>query len=75
MIKVVIGNNLKREVKIVNNTATPRQMLEEAGIDYSRGFATLDGMTLTPGDLDKTFAQHGITEKTYLLHVVKADNA
>lgn len=75
MIKCVVGNNVKRETKIVNSTATPRQVLEEAGIDYTRGTVNLDGSTLGPGDLDKTFAQHGITEKCYLLQVVKADNA
>ena len=73
MIKCVVGNNVKRETKIVNSTATPRQVLEEVGIDYTRGTVNLDGSTLGPGDLDKTFAPHGITEKCYLLQVVKAD--
>ena len=36
---------------------------------------SLDGTTLMPGDLDKSFAQFGITEKCFLLNVVKADNA
>ena len=75
MIKVVVGNNVKRETKIVNSSATLRNVLEEAGIDYTRGTVNLDGSTLAPGDLDKTFAQFGITEKCYLLQVVKADNA
>lgn len=75
MIKVVVGNNLKRETKIVNSTATLRQVLEEAGVDYTRGSVHLDSATLGPGDIDKTFAQMGITEKCYLLQVVKADNA
>lgn len=75
MIKCIVGNNVKRETKIVNSSATLRQVLEEAGIDYTRGTVNLDGSTLMPGDLDKTFAQHGITEKCYLLQVVKADNA
>jgi hypothetical protein len=35
----------------------------------------LDGAPLQPGDLDKTFAQFGITDKCFLLNVVKADNA
>ena len=35
----------------------------------------LDGSSLNPGDLDKTFQQFGITEKCFLLNVVKADNA
>jgi hypothetical protein len=75
MIKVVVGTNVKRETKIVDSAVTPRQLLEEVGIDYTRGSVNMDGSTLTPGDLDKSFAQHGITSKCYLLQVVKADNA
>ena len=75
MIKVVIGNNVKRETKIVDENLTLRKALEDAGVDYTRGSVNMDGATLNPGDLDKTFAQHGITEKCYLLQVVKADNA
>lgn len=75
MIKAVIGNNVKRETKILDETTKLRKALEDAGVDYTRGSVTLDGATLAPGDLDKTFAQHGITEKCFLLQVVKADNA
>lgn len=75
MIKVVTGNNVKRETRIVDSTTTLRQVLEDAGVDYTRGTMHLDGSSLNPGDLDKTFADFGITEKTYLLNVVKTDNA
>lgn len=75
MVKVVVGNNVKRETVIVDSAATLRNTLEEAGIDYTRGTMHLDGSSLNPGDLDKTFAQFGITEKCFLLNVVKADNA
>jgi len=75
MVKVVVGNNVKRETVIVDSSTTLRTVLEDAGIDYTRGVMHLDGSSLNPGDLDKTFAQHGITEKCFLLNVVKADNA
>jgi len=76
MIKVTVGNNVKREQVIVPATTTLRQVLENAGIDYAtRGTIHLDGATLNPGDLDKTFAQFGITEKCFLLQVVKADRS
>lgn len=75
MIKVVVGNNVKRESVIVDGSTTLRAVLENAGIDYTRGVMHLDGSSLNPGDLDKTFAQFGITEKCFLLNVVKADNA
>ena len=75
MIKVTIGNNVKRKTEILDENTTLRQAAEDAEIDYSRGTMNLDGSSLSPGDLDKTFADFGITEKCFLLNVVKADNA
>ena len=75
MIKVTIGNNVRRNSVMIDENTTLRTALENAGVDYSVGMTSLDGTTLQPGDLDKTFAQFGITEKCYLLNVVKADNA
>ena len=75
MIKVTIGNNVKRESVIIDANTTLRTALENNGIDYTTGVMHLDGSSLNPGDLDKTFAVFGITEKCYLLNVVKADNA
>jgi hypothetical protein len=75
MIKVTIGNNVRRTTEILDANTTLRQALDDAGIDYSRGMMNLDGSSLAPGDLDKTFAGFGITEKCFLLNVVKADNA
>lgn len=75
MIKVTVGNNLKRTQVMKNENTTLRTILEEAEIDYTKGTMHLDGAPLGPGDLDKTLAQHGITEKCFLLNVVKADNA
>ena len=75
MVKVVVGNNVKRNTVIVDSATTLRTVLEDAGIDYTKGVMHLDGSSLNPGDLDKTFAQFGITDKCFLLNVVKADNA
>ena len=75
MIKVTIGNNVKRKDEIVSETTTLREALDMAEIDYTTGLMNLDGSTLSPGDLDKTFADFGIKEKCFLLNVVKADNA
>ena len=75
MVKVVVGNNVNRESVIVDSSTTLRAVLEEAQIDYTVGTMHLDGATLQPGDLDKTFGDFGITEKCFLLNVVKAVNA
>lgn len=75
MVKVTVGNNVKRESVIVDGSTTLRTVLEDAGVDYTKGVMHLDGSSLNPGDLDKTFESFGITEKCFLLNVVKADNA
>ena len=76
MIRVFVGNNLDRRPVDVSYEATLRSVLEEAGIDYSIGLTSLDGATLQAGDLDKSFAQMGVTgEKCYLLNTAKAVNA
>lgn len=75
MINVTIGNNMKRTTMNISEETTLRQALEQADINYTVGMTSLDGATLQPGELDKSFAQMGITEKCYLLNVVKADCA
>jgi len=74
MIKVTIGTTLERETVIVDPGKTLRSAIEEAGIDYTSGTMQLDGAALRPGDLDRTFASFDITDKCFLLNVVKADN-
>ena len=75
MIKVTVGNSVKRDTVIVSANTTLRSILEDADIDYARGSVTLDGATLKAGDFDKTLEEFGITERCYLLSVVKTDNA
>ncbi len=90
MITVTAGNNMKRaDYKVSDNTiylpdgatrtfdhdVTLRNLLEVAGIDYTRGTMHLDGATLQAGQLDQTFTDMGISKKCFLLNVVKADNA
>lgn len=74
-INVTIGNNLSRNNVLTDSSRTLRSVLEEGNIDYTRGMMHLDGASLQPGDLDKSFDNFGITERCYLLNVVKVDNA
>lgn len=74
-INVTIGNNLSRTNILTDSSRTLRSVLEEGNIDYTRGMMHLDGASLQPGDLDKSFDDFGITERCYLLNVVKVDNA
>jgi hypothetical protein len=75
MSKVTVGTNVQRNTVIVDESTTLRKVIEDEGIDYSRGTMNLDGSSLAPGDIDKTFGELNIREKCFLLNVVKADNA
>ena len=75
MIKVTLGTNVERNTVIIDENTTLRNALEANNVDYTRGAMHLDSTPLKAGDLDKTFASFGITEKCYLLNVAKADNA
>jgi len=75
MIKVTMGNNVKRTSEVFDESTTLREALESVGVDYTLGVMNLDGSSLSPGDLDRTFSDFGIIEKCFLLNVVKADNA
>lgn len=75
MLKVTMGNNVNRKSVIIDENTTLRSALEANGVDYTRGAMQLDGATLQPGDLDKTFADFGVGEKCFLLAITKTDNA
>ena len=74
MVKVTIGNNLEKNDIIVPASRTLRSLCEEAGIDYTQGSMHLDGSALAPGDIDRTLSDFNVTERCFLLNVVKADN-
>lgn len=75
MVKVTMRTNGKGVSPILDENTTLRQALEDQGFDYTRGNWHLDGAALTPGDIDKSFADFGIGEKCFLISIVKADNA
>lgn len=75
MIKVTIGTNTNRRSVNVDPNRTIKSVLDEQGINYTTGTLHLDGATLQPGEINKTFADFGITDSCYLIAVVKADNA
>jgi len=75
MIKVTMGTTVKRVSDVFGADTTLRSALDQHGIDYTSGTMHLDGSPLDADDLDRTFADHGIIDKCFLLNVVKADNA
>lgn len=76
MINVKTGTNLGINPPYpADENDTLRFVLEQTGVDYSRGTLVLNGSPLRPGDLDKTFNDLEVKNDAYLISVVKADNA
>ena len=75
MIRVTIGTNTNRKSVTVDPNRTIKSVLDENEVNYITGTLHLDGATLQPGEINKTFADFNITESCYLISVVKADNA
>lgn len=80
MIRTIIGDNLNRDTYTLPETTTIRQALETAGLDYTGTLLMMDGATLKPGEMDKTFAEHGYDgspdhDYCRLIAVTKRDNA
>lgn len=73
MIQVTLGTNTDREIILVDPTKTIKDILEENGIDYASGSVRLDSKPIGGSELEKSFEEHGITEKCYLIVVVKAN--
>lgn len=75
MIKVTYGHNVDRKHDIVDENTVVKKFLEDHGVDYTRGVMHLDGASMNPGDINKTFAELNVKNSCYLLSIVKADNA
>ena len=75
MIQITIGSNTQRKRMTIDPNMTLRQALTEAEIDYSVGTIHMDGCSLTPGQLDKSFTEMGVTDTCFLICVIKQDNS
>lgn len=73
MIKVIVGTNTDRKQITVDPSRTLKDVLDENGIDYSRGGIHLDGLAVGGEGLNKSFTDHGINEDCILISVVKGD--
>lgn len=76
VVNVITGTNVTKNQPVqVPSDTTLREVLEAAQIEYQRGGITIDGVSLQPGDIDKTFDDFNVAATTWLLQVKKADNA
>ena len=75
MIQVTVGNNLNRSRVAVSADSTIKDVCDANSVAYDRGSLQLNGTTLGPGDIYKTFADFGVVDTAFLINVQKMDNA
>ena len=75
MISVTAANNVGKKTVIVSDETTPRQVLEDNNIIYSRNVIHLNGSPLSQEELDTSFAKLGVSTSCTISAIVKADNA
>ena len=73
MIKVTYGTTTQKSEAVVSSSTIIRDFCDEHNIDYGTATPFLDGKSVS--DINKTFAECGVTEKCLLLSVTKSVNA
>lgn len=75
MIKVTVGTGLNREDVIVEGSKTPKEIMAENHIDFSRGGIQLDGCPLTSDKMNTPIEKlvNG-ADSCFLVSIVKADS-
>lgn len=75
MVNLRIGTNTDRKQVVVDESKTPKELLEEADIDFSVGSVHLDGATLNAADMNKSLSALGVSTAASPIVVVKGDAA
>lgn len=77
MFELIIRTNSIRKTIQTSITTTPAAVFKELGVNTGTSMVNMDGMTLRGADINKTFADLGITAgaTVNLNAIVKADGA
>lgn len=74
MLQVKVGTNSSRTSLIVSPEKTPKQILDQAEIDYSKATVHLDGVALNTTEMNTSLDDLGIVDSCYLVAVTKQEN-
>lgn len=74
MVKIIVGNNTRREEYVFANTTTIRTILEEAQVNYHVGTTCLNNNMLDGSDLDLTLADFSIDDDCDLAFLTVIEN-
>ena len=75
MIKIKLGTNTNRQDVFVDENMTIKEALEANNVAYRGCTINLDGIPISATELNSTFADMNVSDDSYLIAVVKSDNA
>jgi len=75
MIQVTVGTTTTKVKVLVEESKTPKQVLNDAEVDYSVATVHLDGSVLSAQDMNTSLADLGCGETALLIAVIKQENA
>ena len=75
MTKVTLAAPDTRKTIIVANNKSPKEILEENDVNFTRASVIIDGCILTPAQLRQSLTELGATETCTIAVCVKMDNA
>lgn len=67
---VITTNTIRRNVRVLLSE-TIRDILNDAGVDYTKGRTAIDGMPVIGDGFNKSLRDFGITTDCYLVNVEK----
>lgn len=74
MVKITLITSNPKVVDIVPETMTVREFLEKHNVNYGLASTSVDGVPLQPGNMDKSFAEHQITDRAIVTCLPNKDN-
>lgn len=75
MIRITVKTNVANETIVKPVTATPKEVFDELGIEYSGKSVNVNGTPLIGNDINESFESIGVADGTDVkMHaIVKAD--
>lgn len=74
-MNLVIGNNSFTKRDVVDPNKTIIQLCDEFGVDYTHGATMLNGVTLSPAQMEMSLVELGCRETCSIFNLAKLNNA
>ena len=75
MIQITLALPDGRNTYMTASSTTIKDFLDENHVNYARATVMVDGMAMTPENMRKSFADHGINDECTIAICAKLQNA